>query len=188
MTTGKIFTVMALVGLLSGCASYDRVWLHGGSFTDAQSSAFRFSGANRDFRTTVAGNPFNVPKAETERAVIAAMQGQDKGLDTNFTTTPRTAYKNNHIIMMFNPPGYYSGKGACSNSRSHSGKNKDGKMVLAALYCDGDRLVYAVAASRAAVASPQDPQFRRFVSELMDFFVPQHSMTGDTKNEGEDDK
>ena len=89
--------------------------------------------------------------------------------------------------MMFNPPGYFSAKGACSASGTYKGRNKGGEMVLAALYCDGDRLVYAVAASRAAVKSPQDPQFRRLVRELMDFFVPQHSMSGDSKNEGEDD-
>lgn len=185
--TGRFLGVLALAGLLAGCASYDRVWLHGGYFTDAQSSAFRFSGANRDFRTSVVGNPFDGPMIETERAVINAMQGQDKGLDTNFTTTPRTAYKDNHIVMMFNPPRYHSQKGACLTSGNHSGKNSGGKMVLAAIYCDGDRLVYAVAASRPAVASPRDPEFRRFVSELMDFFVPQHSMTDDTPNEGDND-
>ena len=175
------------MAVLGGCASYDSAWNHGGYFTDAESSAFRYSGANRDFRTAIVSNPFDAPMAETERVVIAAMKGQDKGMDTNFTVTPRTQYKNNHIVMMFNPPRYHADKGACSSSGDHRGRNKGGKMVLAAIYCDGDQLVYSVAASRAAVKSPNDPQFRRFVSEIMDFFVPQHSMTDDVPNEGDKD-
>ena len=90
MMIGRLLTAFVLVAILGGCASYNRVWNHGGYFTDAESSAFRFSGANRDFRTSVAGNPFDAPMAETEQAVIAAMKGQDKGMDTNFTVTPRT--------------------------------------------------------------------------------------------------
>jgi hypothetical protein len=187
MQTGRLLAAFVLVANLSGCVSYDRVWNHGGYFTDAQSSAFRFSGADRDFRTSVVGNPFDGPRAETEQAVIAAMQGQDKGMRTNFTLTPRSAYKNNHIVMMFNPPGYRAEKGACRTSGDHSGRNTGGKMVLAAIYCDGDRLVYAVAVSRDAVKSPNDPQFRRFVSELMDFFVPRYSMIDDVPNEGDED-
>lgn len=184
---GRLFIMFVLAATLSGCASYNRIWNHGGYFTDTQSSAFRYSGANRDFRTSVVGNPFDVTMAVTERAVIAAMKGQDKGLNTEFTVTPRTHYKNDHIVMMFNPPRYHAAKGACTVSREHTGKNQDGEMVLAAIYCDGDRLVYAVAASRAPIRSPQDPEFRRFVSELMDFFVPQHSMVDDVPNEGDKD-
>ena len=187
MMTSRLLTMFVLVGFLGGCVSYKIVWNHGGDFTDAQSSAFRYSGANRDFRTAVVGNPFDAPKAETERAVIAAMKGHDKGMDTNFTLTPRTQYKNNHIVMMFNPPRYHAAKGACNTSGDHRGRNKGGDTVLAAIYCDGDHLVYAVAASRSATKSPDDPQFRRFVSELMDYFVPQHSMTDDSKNSGDGD-
>lgn len=180
----RLFTSLMLAALLSGCASYNTVWLYGDNIEDAQTSAFRFSGANRDFRTSVIGNPFDVPMPETERAVIAAMRGEDKGMDSNFTTTPRNAYKDNHIIMLFNPTGRYGGSGDCNISRSHSGKSAHGNLVLAALYCDGDSLVYGVAASRAALSSPQDPVFRRFVKGIMDFFVPQYSMSGGA---GDDD-
>ena len=187
MTAVRLITALILMALLGGCASYRTIWLYGGYIGDAQTSAFRFSGANRDFRTSVIGNPFDVPMAETERAVIAAMKGEDKGMDSNFTTTPRNAYKNNHIIMLLNPPGRHGGRGGCDVSRSHSGKSASGDLVLAALFCDGDRLVYGVAASRAALNSPQDPAFRQFVKEIMDFFVPQHSMTGGTRDDDDND-
>jgi hypothetical protein len=186
MAMGRILIVFVLVAGLGACASYKMIWQHGGGFSDAHTSAFRFSGANRDFRTSVVGNPFDVPMKETESAVIAAMQGQDKGLNTNFTVTPRTGYKNDHIVMMFNPPHYYADRTACrSTAADHAGKNRHGEMVLAAIYCDGDRLVFAVAASHAPISSPRDREFRRFVSEIMDFFVPQHSMTDDRGNEGD---
>ena len=185
MNINRVISIGALVAVLGGCASYKLAWNHGGYFTDTESSAFRFSGGNRDFRTSIIGNPFDAPKSETERSVLDAMKGQDKGLNANFTTQPRTHYKNNRIVMMFNPPKYHADKGACATSSDYAGQNKGGEMVLAALYCDGDRLVYAVAISRAAIKSPQDPQFRKFVIELMDFFVPQHSMAGDPGNNGD---
>ena len=115
------------------------------------------------------------------------MKGQDKGLNTNFTTSLRTHSKKNRIVMMFNPPKYYGAQGACATSNDYAGRNRGGEMVLAALYCDGNSLVYAVAASRAAIKSPEDPQFRKFVVELMNFCVPQHSMVGDTVNSGDKD-
>jgi hypothetical protein len=183
----KLLTVSVLAGFLVSCASYRVVWDHGGYFTDTESSAFRFSGADRDFRTSIVGNPFDTTKAETERAVIAAMQGQDKGLNTNFTLTSRTNYKKNHIVMMFNPPNYFARNDACSTGKDYTGKNKDGTMVLAAIYCDGDRLLYSVAASRAPIKSPQDPELRRFVIDIMDFFVPQTSFRGEDENDGDND-
>ena len=46
----RFLSVFAAVGILAGCVSYKTVWDHGGYFTDAESSGFRFSGANWDFR------------------------------------------------------------------------------------------------------------------------------------------
>ena len=183
MKSRNIMISLILASLFGGCASYDRIWLYGGYY----SGSFRFSAADRDFKTSVVGNPFDAPKAETERAILAAMQGEDKGLRTNFTTTPTTNYKNDRIVMIFNPPGYFAPRNVCAISSGHDGKNSGGTMVLAALYCDGDRLQYGVAASRKALKSPQDPQFTRFVKEIMDFFVPRYSMVDDVPNEGDDD-
>jgi len=149
MNINKIISIFALMAVLGGCASYKLAWNHVGDITDTESSGFRFSGSNRDFRTSIVGNPFDAPKSETERSVLEAMKGQDKGLNTNFTTKPRTHYKNNRIGMMFNPSKYHADKGACAASSDYAGRNKGGEMVLAALYCDGDGLVYAVAVSRA---------------------------------------
>ena len=127
------------------------------------------------------------PMAETERAVIAAMKGQDKGLNAQFTTTPRNSYKDDHIVMVFNPPRYHASGDSCDLTRSHAGKYRKDEMVLAAIFCDGNRLVFAVAASRSPLSSPSDPEFRRFVRELMDYFVPQHSMVDDVPNSGDKD-
>jgi hypothetical protein len=186
MVPKRLLSGLLVVLLLAGCANLPRIWLYGGYVEDAQTSAFRFSGANRDFRTSVIGNPFDEPKADTDRAVIAAMRGEDKGLDTKFTLTPRTNYKNYHIIMLFNPVRDAAGKDGCNAPRS-GGKGGDGTpLILAALFCDGDKLLYGVAGSRTGITSAAHPGFRTLVKDVMLYFVPRHSMRDGPREENED--
>jgi len=177
-------TVVAL--LLTSCANLPRIWLYGGYYESAQTSAFRFSGANRDFRTSVVGNPFAGPKAEFDRAVIAAMKGEDKGIGTNFTLTPRTNYKNYHIIMLFNPANENPGTGICTSPRSHGQTDAGKQLVLVALFCEGDHLLFGVGGSRAGVTSPSHPDFRTLVKDVMLYFVPQHSFIDEPREDDND--
>lgn len=184
----RIASVLMVSLLLTGCANSPRIWLYGGYFEDAQTSAFRFSGAGRDFRTSVVGNPFTAPKPEIERTVIAAMKGEDKGIGTNFTLTPRTHYKNYHIIMLFNPAGGTASTGFCASPRSLGRTGNNAPLVLAALFCDGDSLLYGVGGSRGGIKSVRDPAFRALVKDVMHYFVPQHSMVDEPREEDDDDK
>lgn len=188
MMTRNVLSVLTAALLVTGCANLPRIWLYGGYFDNAQTSAFRFSGANRDFRTSVVGNPFTGSKAEIDDAVIAAMKGEDKGIGTNFTLTPRTHYKNNHIVMLFNPERESAGKGACKSPRSLGQAASNAPLVLVALFCDGDSLLYGVGGSRVGIKSAADPNFRTLVKEVMDYFVPQHSMVDEPREDDDDNK
>lgn len=180
-----VISMLALV--VAGCANLPRVWLYGGDFDNAQTSAFRFSGANRDFRTSVVGNPFAGPKAEFDRAVIAAMKGEDKGIGTNFTLMPRTHYKNYHIVMLFSPASENAGTGICTSPRSEGRTDAGKPLVLAALFCEGDQLLFGVGGSRTGVTSPGHPDFRILVKDVMHYFVPQHSFIDEPREDDNDD-
>ena len=184
----RIAAVLTVVLLVTGCANLPRIWLYGGYFDNAQTSAFRFSGANRDFRTSVVGNPFAGPKGAVDDTVIGAMKGEDKGIGTNFTLTPRTHYKAYHIVMLFNPEREAVGKRICKSPRSLGQAASNAPLVLVALFCDGDSLLYGVGGSRVGVRSSGDPDFRALVKEVMDFFVPQHSMVDEPREDDDDNK
>ena len=188
----RIAAVLIAALLLTGCANLPRVWLYGGYFDDAQTSAFRFSGAHRDFRTSVVGNPFGGPQSEIDRAVIAAMKGEDKGIGTHFTLTPRTNYKNYHIVMLFNPERETASGSPCKSPRSLGRKDSPGRtdnktpLVLVALFCEGDALLYGVGGSRGGITSAGDPKFRALVKDVMDYFVPQHSFIDEPREDDND--
>lgn len=184
MKKTKTIAGLAAGAVLAGaCLSSTSYWDAGGSLESGR-GAFRYAGADRDFRTRVVGNPFAVPQAETERAVIAAMQGRDRGMNTNFTTTPRNAYMAYHIVMLFNPTR--TGSAACAAPERHTGPARPGALSLAALFCNGDRLVYGIGSTVSGVTAPDDPLFDSFVNNLMYQFVPYESMVDDDPDNDDD--
>lgn len=184
--TVRLITVLMAALLATSCANLPRIWLYGGYFENAQTSSFRFSGANRDFRTSVVGNPFGGLQSEIDRAVIAAMKGEDKGIGTNFTLTPRTNYKNYHIVMLFNPERETASGSPCKSPRSLGRADNKTPLVLVALFCEGDALLYGVGGSRGEITSAGDPKFRALVKDVMDYFVPQHSFIDEPREDDND--
>lgn len=172
---------LALIATACAPSSY---WDAGGDFESGMGE-FRYAGADRDFRTRVVGNPFKVPPAVTERAVIAAMRGQDKGMNTNFTTTPRNnVYRRYHIVMLFNPTR--TGSAACETPERYAGTGRQGEVSLAALLCNGDRLVYGVGGTMSGVKQPGDSRFNSLIYNLMNYFVPYESMIEDDPDDDDD--
>ncbi len=171
------------LALIAGACVPGSYWDAGGDF-ESGIGEFRYAGADRDFRTSVVGNPFKVPPAVTERAVIAAMRGRDKGMNTNFTTTARNPYRRYHIVMLFNPTR--TGSAACRTPERYAGTGRQGEVSLAALLCDGGRLVYGVGGTVSGVQRPDDPKFDAFMNNLMNYFVPYESMIEDDPDDDDD--
>ncbi len=170
--------VLLPVLALAACGPVYNVTFHGGAFTDVETSSFRYSGADRDFATTIIGNPFSGPKAATDRALIAAMQGLDKGLNTNFTTTPGTANLPFRIVMLFNPGPGAAGGFICDDPSKLRPLGKRPRLHLVAGFCHDRKLMYAMGSSMPAPTSPEHQDFRNMVAHLMGDFVPYFSMTG----------
>lgn len=158
----------------------------GGEYEDAERSAFRYAGADRDFETVIIGNPFDAPKAVTDRAVIEAMQGRDKGMNTRFTTAPRDPYRPFRIVMAFNPDPARGIGELCRDPAAVKSGAGGGRLVLAAAFCYGGNLEFSVGSSMPAIGSPRDPGFRRMVGRLMYYFVPYESMIDDDPDDDDD--
>ena len=177
-----------LLGLvLAGCAETVPVWFEAGEFDNLATSSFRYAGAERDFRVCIVGNPFPVSAAETARAVIAAMQGEDKGLHTRFTTAPSAgaAYPFN-ITIVFDPvPG--GAASLCRAPRSRAPLPRRQRITVVAAFCYGDELMYAMGSAIRPVASPRDPAFRRMIDRLMYYFVPYEGIVDEEPEEDDDD-
>lgn len=183
----RVFAIAAVCLLAASCATGSQnVSFLGGYYDDASRSAFHYAGAGRDFETVIIGNPFDAPKPLTDRAVLDAMRGNDKGLDINFTPAPGNFARPFRIVMAFNPDPARHGAALCGDRGAAASPAKGGRITLAAAFCDGSELQFAVGSSAAPMGSPQDPAFRRMVSTLMYHFVPFESMI-DEPDEPEDD-
>ena len=177
LSTGVVGLLPLLV--LVACGPVYDVSFVGGDITDVETSSFRYSGADRDFATTIIGNPFPGAKPATDRALIKAMQGRDMGLNTNFTTTPRNANLPFRIVMAFNPgPGFTAGR-LCGDPAKLRSLGKQPRLHLVAGFCHGQELMFAMASSMPAPPSPDHKEFGNMVGQLMYVFVPYHSMTDD---------
>lgn len=183
----RCWRTVAFVGLvvLGACTGRNVAFVDG-EFDGLERSSFRYAGAERDFHTVIVGNPFRLSKRRVDAAVIDAMQGTDKGLRSNFTTTPSdNALWPFRIVMLFNPEGLETGEAMCGDvSALRSGET--GKRIrLLAAFCYGDELMYAFLAGGPATASPRDAGFRALMGDLMYYFVPYEGVIGNTDEQDE---
>ena len=178
----------ALVGLavLGACTGRNVAFVDGG-FDDIERSSFRYAGAERDFHTVIVGNPFRLSRRRLDAAMIDAMQGRDKGMGSNFTTTPSdNALWPFRIVMLFNPEGPEPGKAMCGDVSALRSGDTGKRLRLLAAFCYGDELMYAFLAEGPATASPRDAGFRALMGDLMFYFVPYEGFTDE--RDDDDDK
>ncbi len=186
--THSTLAALAAALFIAACGTqiYDVQFL-AGEYGDSERSAFRYAGADRDFETVIIGNPFDVPKLVTDRAVIDAMQGRDKGMNTRFSTAPRNPYRPFRIVMAFNPDPANGIRALCHDPAAVGSGAGGDRLVLAAAFCYGRKLEFSVGSSMPAMASPHDPGFRRMVGRLLYHFVPYESMIDDEPDDDDDD-
>jgi hypothetical protein len=177
---GNAFAALAVAAGLAGCSVDGSQWLYGGAYEDVGTSSFRYAGAGRDFRTEVVGNPFDTPDGVTRDAVLALMQGRDKGMGTRFTADAGPdELKPFRIVMLFNPEPRHDRGAVCTRPLAAPDPGRGPRLTLVAAFCHAQELMFAVASSMPAVSSPYDPAFARMVDRLMYAFVPYESMTDD---------
>ncbi len=146
---------------------------------------FVYSTAGRDTRVIVRGNLFKMEQGQFERAVAAAMQGQNLGPDIHFTTTPGpTAHKDFKVVILFNGPGNIMAYQLCESPRRYSSVAQDAGVTVLAAWCYGDEPETEVIAATGPVAGPQSPHFRSLIAQLTMALFPLRKTDDD---DGDDD-
>jgi hypothetical protein len=125
---------------------------------------------------TVYNSPY--PTAD----VIAAMQGRNPGPKLTFTATPdaKATYR---IVLVFGEshqaPSTYCEAPAVSSSPSPTGR-----LTITAAFCSQQIILSDAVARTTAIASTQDPEFGRTMSDLLSALLPQYSAPG-TSGDGQ---
>lgn len=126
----------------------------------------------------IKGNPLPVPAAQFADGLVAAMQERNFPPKLRFTTTPppqrRYDYK---VVMAFGelPLGYND---LCRTPDVPVAPAPQGRVDAKAFFCYGDLILTYAAGSISDVASPADPRFDRFVSQMVQELFPIHDPRG----------
>jgi hypothetical protein len=166
---------LVLAGAAASCANTGVV-LSPASYYGAYSpSALSYSATSGGILVQVVGNPFDVPQADLERAVTGAMTGSHFGPAVDFVTARSDGFRSPYrIVMVFDSAqGYTEGKLCRESGPFETGAGEIVK-VQAAL-CAGETALTGVSGRVAQVTGPDDPQFRRLISQItMNLLPPSH--------------
>ena len=172
----------AFLLVLGGCA--------GGVSTVANTSSlysfgeFVLASDGRDTIVVVRGNPFEMDQKAFEKAVTDAMQGQNSGPRTNFTTGPtENAKKEFKVVILFNGSQTVLADNLCkAPEKYHSQKGAKGLHVTAA-YCWEDESLTEVDGWAGAVAGADSPVFASLIGQTtLDLFPVRNENWDDDKD------
>ncbi len=153
----------AFLLVLGGC---------GGVSTTASTSylysygKFVRASGGRDTIVVVRGNPFEMDQKAFEKAVTDAMQGQNSGPRTNFTTAPtENAKKEFKVVILFNGSPTVLADNLCKAPEKY-GSRKDAKgLHVIAAYCWEDESLTEVDGWAGAVAGADSPVFASLIGQ-----------------------
>jgi hypothetical protein len=170
-------SVLAAAGfLLAGCqslvtttTSYD-VWFRSGVLSE-----FGYAATAGEMPVVVVGNPFDVPKPAVDEAVIAAMQGHNRGSAVRFVHAPADIAQSGAgyaVVMLLNAGPGIGADFACARRASVSPPVAGGGTTLLAVFCgNADARSWAYSGT-GPVASPDDPLFRDLVARTTFQMIP----------------
>ena len=134
--------------------------------------AFVLASDGRDTIVVVRGNPFEMDQKAFEKAVTDAMQGQNSGPRTNFTTGPtENTKKEFRVVILFNGSQTVLADNLCKAPEKY-GSQKDAKgLHVTATYCWEDESLTEVDGWAGAVAGVDSPVFASLLAQTtLDLF------------------
>jgi hypothetical protein len=166
----------AAVFLLAGCqsvitttTSYDVL------FRSGVLSEFGYAASAGEMPVVVVGNPFDIPKPTVDAAVIAAMQGRNRGSAVRFVEAPAEIAQSGSgyaVLMLLNSGPGIGADFACARRASLAPPVTQGRTTLLAVFCGAaDARSWAYSSMRT-VASPSDPLFLQLVRQATFLMIP----------------
>jgi hypothetical protein len=166
------FAAFALAGcqsLVTTTTSYD-VWFRSGVLSE-----FGYAATAGEMPVVVVGNPFDVPKPAVDEAVIAAMQGHNRGPAVRFVQGPAEIARSGAgyaVVMVVDAGPGIGADFACARRGSISPPVAGGGTTLLAVFCgNADARSWAYSGT-GPVASPDDPLFRALVAQTTYLMIP----------------
>jgi hypothetical protein len=122
---------------------------------------------DNELRTIIVGNPFDLPKAEFDKAVLATLKGRNIGPTLNLSTNPKQEDpRKRHVLLVFNIAGPRDATDLCrATSDPAIADRPDGNLSVTAVYCAGDLPLTQAAARAGQVSGVDSDRFRTLLSQ-----------------------
>jgi hypothetical protein len=166
----------AAVFLLAGCqsvitttTSYDVLFRWG------VLSEFGYAASTGEMPVVVVGNPFDISKPAVDAAVIAAMQGRNRGSAVRFVEAPAEIAQSGSgyaVVMLLNAGPGIGADFICARRGTLAPPSTGGRTTLLAVFCGAADARSWAFSSTGPVASPDDPLFLQLVGTATFLMIP----------------
>ncbi len=158
------------LALLGGCSLGKIDFRQVNSAYDA--NQYQWIPYTKGMHADISGNPFAMPQTDFNAQVSKTIQAEGF---VPVSTGPRVRLVFNHAA----PDGNYicessgdTGNGANGNANPPVGRDSGGKISISAAYCSGSDVLTYATGSITDVTSPDDPQFRSFLRNMVVYLFP----------------
>ncbi len=123
---------------------------------------------DNELRTVIVGNPFGMPKAEFETAVLKSMEGRNFGPTLNLSTNPRQEdSRKRHVVIAFNLRNVVDADAICrGEAKALEVQPPAERFAVSGVYCAGDLPLTQATARIGQVAAIDSPQFNNLMGQL----------------------
>tara|TARA_R110002110_G_scaffold414147_2_gene643409 strand:- start:137375 stop:137965 length:591 start_codon:yes stop_codon:yes gene_type:complete len=146
---------------------------HANQYDPQQASAA--GGGDRQMQVVVLGNPFDMPQAALEKAVIDAMQSSPFSVPINYAINPENPDPSRpyRVVLAFNPEGIRDpGKLCKSTDGLKTATATDGKLTLMGAFCSTDSYLSHGIARASDVAGTSSKTFDDMLFQLTTSLFP----------------
>ena len=166
------FAALVMAGcqsMVTTTTSYDVL------FRSGVLSEFGYASTAGEMPVVVVGNPFDSPKPAVDAAVVAAMQGRNRGSAVRFDAAPAEIAQFGSgyaVVMVLNGGTAIGSDVVCARRGSLAPPATAGRTTVLAVFCgNADARSWAFS-STGSVASPKDPLFLQLVGTATFLMIP----------------
>ncbi len=172
MIRKSLLSLVILAGAGAACTSTDVVLSPTSYYGAYTPTVLNYAATSGGILVEVVGNPFDAPKGDLERAITGAMTGSHFGPNVDFVTTPPEGFRSPYrIVMVFDSTQGYTQHKLCSQTESIEPDAGESVRVNAAL-CAAEKPLTGVTGWVSDVTGPDDPKFRRLISQITTSLLP----------------
>lgn len=165
---GKFLAILLILsGTVLACSPSTVILSPTSYYITYTPSVVNSAAASGGMLVEVVGNPFDVAKADLERAITSAMTGSHFGPPVKFVTAKPKGFTSPYrIVMVFDDTRGYTEAKLCEEGTSIEPGTGGKSVKVNAALCAGDQPLTGVNGWVGDVTSPEDPKFHRLISQV----------------------